>query len=478
MNLTAGAVLKNGKYILGTPLGQGIFGITYRATHVNSGQTVVIKTLNESLWTHPNFERFRQQFESSARRLAKVKHPHLVRVLDLFQESRQSFIVMEYIEGQTLAEITDIKPLPEEKAIDYIRQIGNALSLVHKAGLLHWDIKPQNIIRRQGTDDVVLVIGIAGELTPGMIQTHASLVSPGYAAIEQYFPKKKRTPATDIYALAATLYCLLTGEPPIPASLREKIPLPDLRQLQPNLGKEAIAALGSGLEMKAESRPQTVKNWLALLPSSSIPEILPIAVLPQQTPSPQSPVPSPQPLAPQKQKQEQDITKGVNWNLSPKLAGKSRPYKTQVSTAPKKPKTPVKTKRPIALVKLKISLPNVKPQEAIHRLSTKLSKVKITPALPNLKPPKLTRPKTLMMTAAIATCAGAGFGLAIRYHAAISPGSSILHTEQSFPARNDWPISDIPEPTPQNSLLSPPSAIVIPVAPAPVTLPPELQPQL
>ena len=268
MNITAGKVLQNGKYVLHDTLGQGGFGITYKATHTYLGQTVVIKTLQASLRQQEDFGRLEQQFIAEAQRIAKCQHPNIVRVLDFFEEAGQSFIVMDYIPGPTLAEeIKQKQRLPENLAIHYIRQIGSALTIVHQNGLLHRDVKPHNIILQQGTDKVILIdFGIAREFTPGVTQTHTGILSAGYAPIEQYLPKGKRSPATDVYAIAATLYTLLTNQPPVAAVLRDRIPLPTPRQLCQNISPAVERAIMRGLEMEAERRPQTVQAWLALLP--------------------------------------------------------------------------------------------------------------------------------------------------------------------------------------------------------------------
>lgn len=270
MNITAGKVLQNGKYVLDNAIGQGGFGITYKATHNYLGQTVVIKTLNEELRREGYFERFQQQFVAEAQRLAKCQHPNIVRVLDFFEEEGQSFIVMDYIPGLTLAElVVPGKCLPEAQAIRYIRQIGSALKAVHQNGLLHRDVKPQNIIRREGTETVILIdFGIAREFTPGVTQTHTGVLSAGYAPIEQYLPQARRSPATDVYALAATLYFLLTGQPPVAAALRDRISLPNPTQLNPNINQQTEQAILRGMEMEAVKRPQTVENWLSLLPNT------------------------------------------------------------------------------------------------------------------------------------------------------------------------------------------------------------------
>ena len=135
-------------------------------------------------------------------------------------------MVMDYIAGQNLGDVVGSNnPLPENLAILYITQIGAAVKAVHQKGLLHRDIKPQNIILRQNTQEVVLIdFGIAREFTPGATQSHTNMVSDGYAPPEQYFAQGKYTPATDVYGMAATLYTLLTAQVPVAAILRTSQP--------------------------------------------------------------------------------------------------------------------------------------------------------------------------------------------------------------------------------------------------------------
>jgi serine/threonine protein kinase len=217
MTASIGRKLQDGKYTLDQELGQGGFGITYKATNHALKRIVVIKTLNESLRQDPNFPDSEQRFQDEARRLAKCDHPNIVRVTDFFVEDGLPYIVMDYIPGETLADIVmPDNPLPEAIALHYIRQVGEALKAVHQSGLLHRDVKPRNLILREGSDEVVLIdFGIAREFTPGVTQTHTGIISAGYAPIEQYMPQFKRTPTTDVYALAATFYTLLTAEVPI-----------------------------------------------------------------------------------------------------------------------------------------------------------------------------------------------------------------------------------------------------------------------
>lgn len=268
MDIRVGKQLQGGKYTLEHLLGQGGFGITFRATHHYLGQFVVIKTLNPATQHHPQFVEFEKQFRDEARRLALCVHPNIVRVNDFFIEEGIPYLVMDYIPGKTLEQVVfPNQPLPESIAIRYIYQIGEALQVVHQNGLLHRDVKPQNIMLRDGTDEVILIdFGIAREFTPGETQTHTSLISAGYAPIEQYIAHEKRTPATDVYGLAATLYALLTGTVPVASILRDRQPMPSPRDLRPELSRQVNQAVMRGMAIEMRYRPGTVAEWLAMLP--------------------------------------------------------------------------------------------------------------------------------------------------------------------------------------------------------------------
>jgi serine/threonine-protein kinase len=273
MNSLIGKTLSNGKYTLEEEIGRGGFGVTFKATHHFLRQTVVIKTLNEALRNDRNFAEFQRKFQDEARRLAICSHPNIVRVSDFFVEDDLSFMVMDYIPGPTLEEVIfPNRPLPEATAIHYVRQIGSALRVIHQNGLLHRDIKPQNIILREGTQDVVLIdFGIAREFTPDRTQTHTNMLSAGYAPIEQYLAQEKRSPATDVYGLAATLYALLTATIPVASVLRQHQPMPEPRDLQPYVSAAVNHAVLRGMALYASDRPSSVDQWLTMLPNGSTP---------------------------------------------------------------------------------------------------------------------------------------------------------------------------------------------------------------
>ena len=271
--MLAGKILQDGKYTLIQEIGRGGFGITFKATHHYLGHEVVMKTINERLRQHPDFAKFERQFQDEARRLATCIHPNIVRVSDFFVEAGLPYMVMEYIPGETLGDAFVLPgiPLPEATAIHYIRQIGAALQVVHNNGLLHRDVKPDNIILREGTQEVVLIdFGIAREFNGSVRQTHTGLVSEGYSPIEQYLTQAPRTPATDVYGLAATLYSLLTAQVPMPALLRDREQMPSPRELQPHLSAAVNQAVMRGMAVESRFRPATVAEWLQLLPGNGI----------------------------------------------------------------------------------------------------------------------------------------------------------------------------------------------------------------
>jgi serine/threonine-protein kinase len=284
--MLTGTILQDGKYTIIQEIGRGGFGVTFKARHHYLGQEVVMKTINEKLRQHPDFPKFERQFQDEAKRLATCVHPNIVRVSDFFIENDLPYMVMEYIPGETLGQAFVLPgiPLSEDTAIHYIRQIGAALQVVHYNGLLHRDIKPDNIILRQGTQEVVLIdFGIAREFNSGVKQTHTGFVSEGYAPIEQYLTQAPRTPATDVYGLAATLYALLTGQIPTPSLLRDRQPMPSPRELQPYLSASVNQAIMRGMAVESRFRPATVAEWLDLLPGSGLEKIPQIATQPAPT---------------------------------------------------------------------------------------------------------------------------------------------------------------------------------------------------
>ena len=227
--------LQNGRYKIESILGQGGFGITYRAVQTSLGRTVAIKeffmkdyceraedSTRVTMGTQSSREmvqRYRDKFEKEARTLARLEHPHIVRVIDVFQENNTSYYVMEYAEGASLKQRVDEEgPLSETKAVSYILQVADALRYLHGQHICHLDIKPANILTTTREEVILADFGLAKQYDEEGGETSTTPVgkSKGYAPPEQYRTGgvQSFSPETDIYALGATLYFLLTGKTP------------------------------------------------------------------------------------------------------------------------------------------------------------------------------------------------------------------------------------------------------------------------
>ncbi len=265
--------IRNGRFIIQKVLGGGGFGVTYRAIEQRTGKLFVIKTLNHIQQNQADFDERQEKFVNEAMVLKGCKHPHIVQVYELIQEDGLWGMVMEYIDGEDLAVYIDQHgQLSENEALGYIQQIGEALEYVHQQGFLHRDIKPNNILLRQARKTAVLIdFGLAREFTIGKTASMTNAMTQGYAPIEQYDRQGKFGAYTDVYALAATLYSLLTARVPIPANYREDAPLKPPKQFNPQISDRVNDAILQGMALASEDRPQTVREWLELLRIPSTP---------------------------------------------------------------------------------------------------------------------------------------------------------------------------------------------------------------
>ncbi|NET56943.1 MAG: serine/threonine protein kinase [Symploca sp. SIO2E6] len=273
MTWTTGQTLQNGRYTIEKKLGRGRFCITYLARD-KSGNYLVIKAPDEDLLNQlTSYERnsLESKLSDEARKLERCKHPHVVRVIKTFKERQVFCIAMEYVPGDTLASLTQ-RVLPEKEALNYIRQIGEALIEVHRQGLLHRDIKPANIMLRAGKNEAVLIdFDLAEEFDYPFTSRWRN---ESFAAIELNSSTRKRRDSTDIYSLAATLYNLLTGEKP-PGAIKRKDGTKSLKppkELNPQISERVNQAILQGMKLEPEARPQTVRKWLSLL-EFSIPRL-------------------------------------------------------------------------------------------------------------------------------------------------------------------------------------------------------------
>ena len=233
--------LQQGRYEIISILGQGGYGITYLAEQTTLGRQVAIKEFfmkdycgraagspEVTLGTDGSREmllRYREKFKKEAATLARLNHPNIVRVIDMFEENNTYYYVMEYADGPSLSQIikTRVK-LPTDEAFAMIRQVADAVSYLHQKGLCHYDIKPANILTNSMGKAILADFGLAKQYDEQGEETSTTPVgkSKGYAPPEQYKAGGVSTfsPETDIYALAATLYKLLTGITPIESICR------------------------------------------------------------------------------------------------------------------------------------------------------------------------------------------------------------------------------------------------------------------
>ncbi|MEC4851182.1 MAG: serine/threonine-protein kinase, partial [Jaaginema sp. PMC 1079.18] len=255
------------KYVLDDFIGRGMFSQTQKAEIAGLHQKVIVKTLGQYLQENPEYSQFKQHFQSLTARLAKIKHPHLAAVVELFEEDSCPFIIFEAIAGENLAQILETEgKFTEAQALATIEQVVEAVAALHRADLLHLDIQPRHIIRRQNSKKVVLVeFGLTNELNSSIRQTHANLLAPGYAAPEQHDPQGTTGIATDIYGLCATFYSLLTGNPPPAAPVRSHIRNEDWLQWPNSVSEPVKTAITAGLALDPRDRPQTLAAWQTLL---------------------------------------------------------------------------------------------------------------------------------------------------------------------------------------------------------------------
>ncbi|BDI16185.1 hypothetical protein ANSO36C_19870 [Nostoc cf. commune SO-36] len=271
MTWASGQKLHRDRYEIKQQLGQGNFAITYLAEH-RDGKNVVIKTLDSNLLnqlSNEDRDRLNSGFADESRKLAICKHPNIVQVIDTFEEGDLKCMVMEHILGDNLAKIVQPRGfLPEKEAVDYIQQIGKALIVVHEQGFLHRDVKPENIILRSGTHQVVLInFDLARRFVDNPVSSRGNLVDK-FTPIELYSnsPKQQaqRKPWTDIYSLAATLYFLLTGKQPESAIERQdnnKRLIPP-QELNDKISDRVNDAILHAMQLQPDNRPETVEDWL------------------------------------------------------------------------------------------------------------------------------------------------------------------------------------------------------------------------
>lgn len=259
-SLQPGSLLQGGKYRIERILGQGSYGITYLATtkmtmkgELGQMETTIKVAIKEFFMRDINrrtganvtsgsnegiYGDFKRKFIREAQNLSKLQHPNIIKVIEYFEANNTVYFVMEYIDGGSLDDyILKENGLKEDEAIKIVKQIGSALSFMHKNKMLHLDLKPSNIMRKESGDIVLIDFGLSKQYDykgEPESSTKIGAGTPGYAPIEQAnYRKGNGFPVTmDVYALGATMFKMLTGVRPPESSdiLNDGFPFEELKE--------------------------------------------------------------------------------------------------------------------------------------------------------------------------------------------------------------------------------------------------------
>ena len=282
--LPLGTILA-GKYLVGRVLGQGGFGITYIGLDIALERKVAIKEYYPSgqanrtpgtsavIWTGSEQARteLRDGMEmvlKEARKMVKVEEvPGVVKVRELFRENNTAYIVMDYVEGETLKDrLRKAGPMPWSQARKIFLPVIRTMESVHRAGIIHRDLSPDNLMLTPGGAVKVLDLGAAKDITVNTGTSSMPVAKSGFSPLEQYGQQGGSGPYTDVYAMAATLYYTLTGKAPL--SALDRINKDQLNWDYPGLKaapENVRQALRKALALRPEQRTRSMADFYAQL---------------------------------------------------------------------------------------------------------------------------------------------------------------------------------------------------------------------
>ena len=282
MVLPNNTLLQGGRYKIVRHIDGGGFGVTYEAEHVMLHKKIAIKEFFPKSYCNREenssqvsigitsktkvVEKLKKKFIEEAQSLCLFDHPNIVHVFDVFEENGTAYYVMDYIDGQSLKGLIKKNgAMSEHVAVDYIKQAAKALKYVHSKKRLHLDIKPDNIMVDKEGKAMLIDFGVSKQYDEETEENGSTLIgsTPGYAPPEQSSKDvSKFLPATDIYALGATLYKLLTGNTPPNASLLasgETLDMPSY------ISANTHNAIEMSMQINKMKRPQSIDEFLKLL---------------------------------------------------------------------------------------------------------------------------------------------------------------------------------------------------------------------
>ena len=289
--LQPNTTLCNGKYKILKTLGQGAFGIAYMAERTDNCERVCIKEFfmkpdSNSSWNFrledgmtvscaddeiikSTIEKYRGKFKKEAQKLQKVNDTRVVKVYEYFEENNTSYYSMELIDGDNLAEYIKKVKLSEDDSIKIIKDVALALKTLHDNKILHLDIKPKNIMRRNNGDIILIDFGLSKVFDErGNVESSSVSISgltPGYSPMEQIDFDGNFAPTLDIYALGATFYTLLTGKIPpkaekiLPNKLYPKFIEENLNGYDDNVISVVKRAMNPGIEDRYQCVDKFIK---------------------------------------------------------------------------------------------------------------------------------------------------------------------------------------------------------------------------
>lgn len=283
IHMDPGTIIDN-RYIVGRVLGYGGFGVTYIGWDGKLEQKVAIKEYLPSefstrmpgqsrvtVFTGDKKEQYSEgltKFVEESKRLAKFQNePGIVKIFDSFEENDTAYIIMEYLDGETLTQkISRNGKIPEDEAVEMMMAVMNSLNVVHEAGILHRDIAPDNIFITKSGDIKLIDFGASRYATTSHSRSLTVIIKPGYSPEEQYRSRGDQGPYTDVYALGACLYKMITGKTPPDAMERRaffesknKDILVPPHNLVKNISSVRENAILNAMNVRIEDRTPTVQ---------------------------------------------------------------------------------------------------------------------------------------------------------------------------------------------------------------------------
>ncbi|MGE5265364.1 MAG: serine/threonine-protein kinase, partial [Acidobacteriota bacterium] len=263
-----------GPYRIIEPLGQGGMATVFKAYHAMLDRYVAIKALHPAFKEDPTFL---TRFEREARIVAKLDHPNIIPIYDFAEHEGTPYLVMRYIEGETLKSLLVQQPMPLERVLEILRPVTDALSYAHSQGVLHRDIKPSNILLSNDGHIYLTDFGLARTTQPGSSTLSRDMLigTPQYISPEQA-KSESVDERSDIYSLGVVLFEMLTGRVPFSADTPYSVihdhiysPLPMPSSINPKLSPEIERVVLKALAKDPDARYRDARDLLQALELAS-----------------------------------------------------------------------------------------------------------------------------------------------------------------------------------------------------------------